>query len=236
MFNKEEVMRFLDDEGKIRVYPSKRKKKIYVLEFLIEKFEMDRKYSEKEINKIIDNSHTFNDICLLRRELIDNKLLGRERDGSVYWRVNEKNNNEESERVNMEQIKKIYIEKLNEEINNLKENAEKLRAEGYDDEAKFEIIKANVVDIFSKIFVVSYNNVYVKVNNDNLKDIIESNITDKDKLVKCYERMLNTITNPWREKLEKDKEFGLVEKSIIEEIKIKESEKIENMFKRIING
>ena len=98
MFNKEEVMRFLDEEGKIRVYPSKRKKKIYVLEFLIEKFEMNRKYSEKEINEIIDNSHTFNDICILRRELIDNKLLGRERDGSVYWRIDKKNNNEKRER------------------------------------------------------------------------------------------------------------------------------------------
>lgn len=136
----------------------------------------------------------------------------------------------------MEQIKKVYIEKLNEESKNLKENAKKLRAEGYTDEAKFEIIKANVVDIFSKIFIVSYNNVYVKVNNEKLKDIVESNISDKDKLIKCYERMMNTITSPWREKLEKDKKFGLVEKSIIEEIKIKESEKIEHMFKCIING
>lgn len=98
MFDKEQVMRFLDEESKIRVYPSKRKKKLIVLEFLVEKFEMDKEYSEKEINEIIDNSHTFNDICLLRRELIDNRFLGRERDGSVYWRIDKKNKNEDRER------------------------------------------------------------------------------------------------------------------------------------------
>ena len=135
----------------------------------------------------------------------------------------------------MEQFKSKYIEALNLEIKNLKENGNKLRLEGSVDEAKFEMIKVNIVDIFSKMFMVSYNNVYVKANNQNLKSILEENIDDKEKLIKCYEFLLTNITKPWREKLEKDKQFNLVEKSMIEEVKIEQSEKIQNMFKNMIN-
>ena len=47
-----------------------------------------KQYSEKEINEIIDFSHSFNDTPLLRRELISQKFLDRKDDGSVYWRIN----------------------------------------------------------------------------------------------------------------------------------------------------
>ncbi len=135
----------------------------------------------------------------------------------------------------MEQFKNKYIEALNIEIKDLKDNSNKLRSEGSADEAKFEMIKVNVVDIFSKMFMVAYNNVYVKANNQNLKSILEQNINDKEKLVKCYEFLLTNITKPWREKLEKDKKFNLVEKSVIEEVKIEQSDKIHNMFNNMIN-
>ena len=46
----------------------------------------DKKYSEKEVNIILDKYHKFNDIPLLRRELISKKYLRRKRDGSIYWR------------------------------------------------------------------------------------------------------------------------------------------------------
>ena len=45
------------------------------------------KYTEKEINKIIDQLHSFEDIALLRRELICRKYLSRLDDGSEYLRI-----------------------------------------------------------------------------------------------------------------------------------------------------
>ncbi|MCM1992100.1 hypothetical protein [Oceanirhabdus seepicola] len=136
----------------------------------------------------------------------------------------------------MEQFKNKYIEALNLEIKNLKENGDKLRAEGSADESKFEMIKTNIVDIYLKIFMVAYNNVFVKVNHECLRTIVDENTENKDKLIKCYEFLLNKVTEPWREKLEKNKKFNLVEKIVIEEVKIEESEKIHNMFKNMING
>jgi hypothetical protein len=48
---------------------------------------MDRKYSEKEVNDIINDHHGFNDIPLLRRELVSRKFLARKDDCSLYWKV-----------------------------------------------------------------------------------------------------------------------------------------------------
>lgn len=81
------IKQFLDSSGKIAQLPQKQKIRYALLEYLSEKFELDRTYSEQEINIICDKWHTFNDYFLLRRELIDNCLLCRERDGSRYWRV-----------------------------------------------------------------------------------------------------------------------------------------------------
>ena len=47
-----------------------------------------KKYSENEVNEILDRHHSFNDIALLRRELISRKFLSRKDDGSEYWKTN----------------------------------------------------------------------------------------------------------------------------------------------------
>ena len=62
----------------------KQSDKQLVIEFLSTKFEFENKYAEKEINKIIDQFHSFEDIALLRRELICRKYLSRLDDGSEY--------------------------------------------------------------------------------------------------------------------------------------------------------
>jgi len=94
MYDKNEVMKFLDEEGKIRLYPSKRKKKIDVLGYLIEKFQGNRDYTEQEVNEVIGKYHTFNDVCYLRRELVEIGYLNRTTDCSKYWK-NEKETNHE---------------------------------------------------------------------------------------------------------------------------------------------
>ncbi|MBX0326242.1 DUF2087 domain-containing protein [Oscillochloris sp. ZM17-4] len=54
-----------------------------LLRWLVERFEVGRRYPERELNAIIKRHHP--DFATLRRELIDFKFMARERD--VYWRL-----------------------------------------------------------------------------------------------------------------------------------------------------
>ncbi len=81
------INQFLDGEGKISQLPQKQKARIAVLEYISEKFQPNCDYSEKQVNAICEQWHTFGDYFLIRRELVDNNLLCRERDGSRYWRT-----------------------------------------------------------------------------------------------------------------------------------------------------
>ena len=76
---------YLDPNGVIKKIPTNRRKLDVVLRYLAEKFEFDRTYTEKEVNAVIGALNP--DISGLRRDLISAKFLGREKDGSAYWRV-----------------------------------------------------------------------------------------------------------------------------------------------------
>ena len=81
-----DIARFLDADGKIAFLPKKRPLRAAVLRYLAEKFEIGRDYKEREVNAIVDQWHTFGDLFLLRREMIEAGVMRRERDGSRYWR------------------------------------------------------------------------------------------------------------------------------------------------------
>lgn len=80
------INQYLDDDKKIKIWPSKKSVKTEVLAYLSEKFEPNVFYTEKEVNEIVKSWHTFGDFFLLRRELIDKKFLSRTQDGSKYWK------------------------------------------------------------------------------------------------------------------------------------------------------
>jgi hypothetical protein len=80
-----ELRNYLDNMNRIKIYPSKKKYKILALIYLSTKFEKEVIYTEKEVNEILNNYHTFNDCCLLRRELFNNKFIGRLENCSEYW-------------------------------------------------------------------------------------------------------------------------------------------------------
>lgn len=75
---------FLNENGKLTAFPAKRKMKIYCLFYLAQKFEADKDYTEREINNLLLDWHTFADPATLRRELYDYGFLDRSRDGKVY--------------------------------------------------------------------------------------------------------------------------------------------------------
>lgn len=81
-----DISRFLDDQQRVTVWPSKTESKMLVLKHIADKFEAGRMYSEKEVNAIIDCWHTFKDYFLIRRSLIDYRFMRRTRNGACYWK------------------------------------------------------------------------------------------------------------------------------------------------------
>ena len=80
--------KLINEFDKIILWPKKKSVEKIVINWLSNKFNGEIKYSEKEVNEILDRHHSFNDIALLRRELISRKFLSREDNGSEYWKTN----------------------------------------------------------------------------------------------------------------------------------------------------
>lgn len=74
---------YLAEDGKLTHIPAIRKKRLVILRYLVNRFEHERRYSEKEINAVLLSYHW--DSATLRREFIAEKLMQR-KDG-VYWRI-----------------------------------------------------------------------------------------------------------------------------------------------------
>ena len=81
----QELRNFLDSEGRLTKYPAKLRLKILSLYYLASKIMPNVRYTEREINEIIRQWHTFEDWALLRRDMFDRGLLERERNGATYW-------------------------------------------------------------------------------------------------------------------------------------------------------
>jgi hypothetical protein len=76
---------YFDKSMKVTRWPKKSADKLDVLQYLITKFDLEKHYSEKEINLILDDWHVFEDHVLLRRALVDQGFMDRKEDGSEYW-------------------------------------------------------------------------------------------------------------------------------------------------------
>ncbi len=84
------IERFLDEEGRLKTWPAKRAPREEALRYLAGKFELGRDYTEHEVNAILASWHTFEDLFILRRELIESGWLMRLKNGSRYWKNPEK--------------------------------------------------------------------------------------------------------------------------------------------------
>lgn len=78
------IERFMDEIGRIKNLPKNRTKRLEIYKYLTSKFDIEKEYSEFEVNEIISRNHLFNDTCLLRRELVDHGFLMREDNGTCY--------------------------------------------------------------------------------------------------------------------------------------------------------
>jgi len=74
----------LNADGSIKQIPASPKLQV-ILNYLVEFFEYDKNYTEKDVNTILRKYNE--DTAGLRRDLVDAGMLARESDGSRYWRV-----------------------------------------------------------------------------------------------------------------------------------------------------
>ncbi|HMQ35459.1 MAG TPA: metalloregulator ArsR/SmtB family transcription factor [Chloroflexaceae bacterium] len=81
-FERKVLRNFVDGERLLKI-PDQLKKRQVILRWLVERFDRDRRYHERELNAIIKRHHE--DAATLRRELIMAGLMRREAD--VYWRT-----------------------------------------------------------------------------------------------------------------------------------------------------
>lgn len=80
-------MPFCDVNGRLTALPAKHKKKLMALWYLAGKIAAGRRYTEPEINDLLDEWTLFRDAATLRRELFNKRLLHRTTDGASYWRA-----------------------------------------------------------------------------------------------------------------------------------------------------
>lgn len=122
-------------------------------------------------------------------------------------------------------LKKEYLEILDDEIKAIKKKELELRQKNFIDESNMEKIKYNIIDIFVKMFNVSYNKVYGK----NVIDEINS----YNELYLTYMNFFEKIPASWKAKAEKDKKFDMDKEYIIEKIKLDTMEEVKFIFKEV---
>lgn len=76
------LARFVRD-GRIVLMPTKRTKRLLVLDHVAQCFEPGRTYAEYEVNRVLYGFH--DDYAALRRYLVDEQFLAREQ--NTYWRT-----------------------------------------------------------------------------------------------------------------------------------------------------
>ena len=80
---KKEVISHFFKYGRLTQIPTQRKKREIVLAEILEQFDFEREYPEKEVNEIILRYHE--DFCTIRREMIAFGMMTR--DHEIYKRV-----------------------------------------------------------------------------------------------------------------------------------------------------
>ena len=114
-------------------------------------------------------------------------------------------------------FKEAFQSYLQGEKKELHDQAMQFRQELREDEAKFALIEANIVDVFDQMFAVSYK-----------KNAAQS--AWKDGLKETYLGFFDKIPNNWKINLEECKAHGLEEEVFIETIKLNRADAIKEAF------
>lgn len=80
---RQKVLNAFFEYGKLKSIPTQKKKERIILEELVKAFEPGRTYTEREVNIIL--ADYCDDFCTLRRDMIGEGLMARDR--QTYWRT-----------------------------------------------------------------------------------------------------------------------------------------------------
>lgn len=74
--------------GKLKAIPVQRKKEKIVLEEIAKAFELEKEYTEREVNIII--ADFYDDFCTIRRDMISERILTRKKvdNKNIYQKIN----------------------------------------------------------------------------------------------------------------------------------------------------
>jgi hypothetical protein len=84
-YDKKVIKDYARRDGSLKTLPSQQKKLEAILRYVVKAFDLDKRYSEKQVNEILSHYHA--DTATLRRELVGFGLMQREGGGGEYWRV-----------------------------------------------------------------------------------------------------------------------------------------------------
>jgi predicted transcriptional regulator len=84
-YDKKVIKDYGRQDGSLKTLPSQRKKLEAVLRYVVKAFDVEKRYSERQVNEILARYHA--DTATLRRELVGFGLMQREGGGGEYWRV-----------------------------------------------------------------------------------------------------------------------------------------------------
>ena len=84
-YDKKVIHDYTRRDGSLKTLPSQRKKLEAILRYVVQGFEVGKRYSEKQVNEILAGYYA--DTATLRRELVGYGLMQREGGGGEYWRV-----------------------------------------------------------------------------------------------------------------------------------------------------
>src|SRR5690606_10872677 len=82
-YDKKVLQTYLTPAGRIKAFPSQQKKFQVLLRHVVQVFEPDQRYSEKQVNDMLRQYH--DDTAELRRSLVETGLMKREGGGRDYW-------------------------------------------------------------------------------------------------------------------------------------------------------
>lgn len=81
------LLAYFGPEGRLTRWPSKYSHQVPCLWVIWSRIPARRDFTEREVNAMITAQHDFGDYALLRRELVNHKLMERTIDGRVYRRL-----------------------------------------------------------------------------------------------------------------------------------------------------
>lgn len=84
-YDKKVIKDYTRRDGSLKTLPSQRKKLEAILRYVVQAFDLGKRYSEKQVNEIL--SGYYDDTATLRRELVGFRLMQREGGGGEYWRA-----------------------------------------------------------------------------------------------------------------------------------------------------